>query len=127
MKVRLSSLRSRQFLVFVAVGGLCALVDIGLMQLLIAGGSAPVPAASIGFVAGLLLNFLLHVKVTFRAPWSPTAALRYAAVVLGNWAITVGFVAASHELLASALPGKVLSLPLIAANGFLLSKYWVFE
>lgn len=127
MTLALASLRSRQFLVFVSVGVACALVDIGLMQLLLHFGTAPVPAASAGFVAGLLLNFLLHMKVTFAANWSAGAAVRYAVVVAINYGITVGLVAASAHLLELPLAGKIVSLPVIAANGFVLSKHWVFK
>ncbi|MCK5942631.1 MAG: GtrA family protein [Planctomycetes bacterium] len=122
----LASLRSRQFVVFVLVGATCALVDIGLMELLLRSGTAPVPAASVGFAAGLLLNFALHLRVTFDAEWSAGAAWRFAAVVAINYGITVGLVSASAHLLDAALPGKIVSLPLIAVNGFVLSKRWVF-
>jgi hypothetical protein len=30
-------------------------------------------------------------------------------------------------LTGDALPGKLVSLPLVAVNGFILSKYWTFR
>jgi putative flippase GtrA len=118
---------ARQFGVFVAVGVVCAVVDVGLLWLLTRGGMAAVPAATAGFFAGLLLNFVLHLRVTFAAPWSLRAGWRYLAVVAVNYGITVACVGVSASLLGSPLPGKILSLPVIAVNGFLLSKHWVFR
>lgn len=117
----------RQFAVFVAVGVLCAIVDVGLLQLLVVLGVRALPAASVGFLAGLGLNFALHTRVTFRAGWSYTAALRFGAVVLANYLLTLLFVAASVAWWAEPLPGKIVSLPVIALNGFFCSRHWVFR
>ncbi|WP_332855261.1 GtrA family protein [Duganella sp. S19_KUP01_CR8] len=116
-----------QFLLFVAGGLLCALIDIGLMQLLIGGGAAPVAAASAGFVAGLVVNYAFHAKVTFKQLSSSTTVARYLCVVAANYLITVALVALAQSLLGWALAGKLASLPLVAVNGYLLSKYWVFK
>ncbi|GJJ01053.1 hypothetical protein RugamoR64_15910 [Duganella rhizosphaerae] len=116
-----------QFLLFVAGGLLCALIDIGLMQLLIRGGAAPVAAASAGFVAGLVVNYAFHAKVTFKQLSSSTTVARYLCVVAANYLITVALVALAQSLLGWALAGKLASLPLVAVNGYLLSKYWVFK
>ncbi|MFT4840731.1 MAG: putative flippase GtrA [Planctomycetota bacterium] len=121
------ALRSRQFVTFVAVGVACALVDIGLLHFLSQTGMQIVAATTIGFGAGLLLNFALHLRVTFATTLSRKTLWRYLAVVAINYCITLLFVTLSCELLASPLPGKIASLPVIAVNGFLLSKHWVFN
>ncbi|ELX10627.1 GtrA-like protein [Janthinobacterium sp. HH01] len=121
------ALLQRQFLVFVAGGVLCALIDIGLMQLLIHAGAAPVTAASAGFLAGLAVNYAFHAKVTFQQLSSGATIGRYLCVVAANYLITVTLVALAQTLLGSALAGKLASLPLVAVNGYLLSKYWVFK
>jgi hypothetical protein len=36
-------------------------------------------------------------------------------------------VALSVQLLDAALPGKLLSLPLVALSGFVLGKYWIYK
>ncbi|WP_373988815.1 GtrA family protein [Duganella sp. BuS-21] len=118
----------RQFMVFVAGGVLSALVDIGLMQLLLSSGAAPLAVAtSAGFAAGLMLNYAFHARVTFSRMTQRHSLLRYACVVALNYAITLAVVALAQSLLGMPLVGKLLSLPLVAANGFLLSKYWVFK
>lgn len=116
-----------QFFVFIAGGCLSALVDIGLMQLLIAAGVAPLPAASAGFLAGLALNFAFHARITFHSLATPAIFTRYLCVVALNYLLTIGMVALSMALVASALAGKLASLPLVAVNGYFLGKHWIFK
>lgn len=118
---------ARQFRVFVAVGLVCVLVDVGLLQLLLGLGIHPLLAASAGFSASLVLNFALHTRVTFAAAWSTGAMVRYAIVVLVNYGLTLGFVSATCAMFGNAMVGKLLSLPVITGTGFLLSRHWVFR
>lgn len=117
----------RQFLVFVAGGLLSALVDIGLMQLLLGAGAAPLAAASAGFAAGLAVNYAFHARVTFAQLSRRDSLLRYLCVVAINYGVTLLMVALAQAWLDNPLTGKLASLPLVAANGFLLSKFWVFK
>lgn len=118
---------SWQFFVFLVGGLLCAAIDIGVMQLLLRNGAAPTVAASAGFGAGLLLNYAFHTKVTFGRMASRHTFFRFLSVVLMNYLITIGMVALAHNLGLHPLVGKIASLPLVAINGFLLSKYWIFK
>lgn len=124
--------RRGQFLVYLAGGVLSALVDIGVMQLLIAGGSAYQLATSLGFASGLLLNFAYHARLTFRASANSSNFARYMCVVAVNYGLTMACVALAVAWITlpvqtSALIGKIFSLPIIAVNGFVLSKYWIFK
>lgn len=118
---------TRQFAVFVSGGLICALADVGLMQLLLQAGVHFTAAASVGFAAGLLVNYAFHSRVTFNAAASPANFGRYACVVGINYVLTMACVALSQATLGNPLAGKLLSLPLVAANGYLLSKYWIFK
>ena len=122
-----SKLASRQFAVYVTGGVLCALVDIGLMQLLLGAGFHHTAAASAGFAAGLLVNFAFHSGVTFNASANPARFARYLCLVAVNYGLTLGCVALAQALVGNPLLGKLLSLPLVAVNGFLLGKYWIFK
>jgi putative flippase GtrA len=117
----------RQFALFVAGGAACALVDVGLMQLLIASGVHYASAASAGFAAGLLVNYAFHSRVTFDAGATPFSFARFMCVVGVNYLLTMACVSLSVALSGSALAGKLVSLPLVAVNGFVLSKYWIFK
>ena len=118
---------SRQVVTFVGVGVACAVIDIGLMVLLIFAGLHHVTAATFGFVAGLILNFALHTKVTFSSQYSHKILVKFIAVVTVNYLLTIMLVGISFEWLGSAVVGKVISLPMVAVNGFLLSKYWIYK
>lgn len=117
----------RQFAVFVAGGALCALLDVGLMQLLLATGVHFAAAVSAGFGAGLLLNYAFHARLTFAGQASGASMLRFGCVVALNYLTTLALVALFVGFGAPALAGKLVSLPLVAVNGFLLGKYWVFK
>lgn len=124
---KLNRLVSPQFAIFIAGGVLCAAIDIGLMQLLIHNGLGNVAAASAGFGAGLLVNYLFHAKITFQSTTGGANFARYLCVVGINYLITIGFVAMGAALFDWPLAGKLASLPVVAINGFLLSKYWIFK
>jgi putative flippase GtrA len=117
----------RQFLLYLAGGVLCALIDVGLMQWLLGRGAAPLAATSAGFGAGLLVNYAFHAKLTFASMAGARSFTRYLCIVALNYLLTLAMVALAQALLGSALAGKLLSLPLVAGNGYLLGKYWIFR
>lgn len=117
----------RQFALFVAGGLLCALVDIGLMQALIGAGMHYASATTAGFLAGLLVNYGFHSRVTFGQASTTSSFARFLCVVGLNYLLTMACVSLSVSFLGSPLPGKILSLPLVALNGFVLSKFWIFK
>ena len=117
----------RQFATFVAGGVICALVDIGLMQALLWQGVHYAGAASAGFAAGLLVNYAFHSRITFGAAATPANLARYLCLVAMNYLLTLGCVALAVPFLGEPLFGKILSLPLVAVNGYLLGKYWIFK
>lgn len=117
----------RQFAVFAAGGLVCALADVGLMLALVAAGVHYTAATTAGFAAGLLVNFAFHSRVTFAAAASPASFARYLCVVGANYLLTMACVSLSVALFASALFGKLVSLPLVSINGFVLGKYWIFK
>jgi putative flippase GtrA len=118
---------SRQVATYIAGGVLCALVDIGVMQLLLRAGAHFTGATTAGFLAGLLVNYAFHSRVTFEAAASASSFARYLCVVGLNYLLTMGCVSMAVALAGMPLAGKILSLPLIAANGYLLSKFWIFR
>ncbi|MFC5461346.1 GtrA family protein [Massilia niabensis] len=125
--MRRLTLPGPQFLVFVAGGALSALVDIGLLQLLVYNGVAPLAATSAGFLAGLCVNYAFHAKVTFKNVTTVRTLSRFLCVVGLNYLLTLGLVAVSVALVEQPLVGKLVSLPLVAMNGFFLSKHWIFK
>lgn len=123
----IKKLLTPQFGVFVLGGGLSAVVDIGLLQLLILQGVSVPVATTVGFFAGLCVNYAFHAKVTFKNVASVVTLRRFLCVVAINYLLTLGLVTASVALVDIALVGKIVSLPVVAVNGFFLSKYWIFK
>ena len=117
----------RKFLVFIGGGLVSAVVDVTSMQMLIFSGIHAFISVTIGFLLGLFVNFIFHAKITFKAPTTKFIITKYIIIVGVNYIVTLGFVSVSLSLLESALPGKIASLPVIAFDGFLLSKYWIFR
>lgn len=118
---------ARQFIVYVVVGILTTVVDIGSMQLLLQLGYGTTLAASSGFVLGLIFNYVTHQRVTFRAAHSSGTLVRFAVLVAVNYALTLLCVHGGERWLDSALLGKLVSLPLVTINGFLAGRYWIFR
>lgn len=127
MNSPLQALLSRQFAVFVCGGLVTAAVDIGVMQNLMHSGLNPVASASAGFFCGLAVNYLFHARMTFTTRASLGSLWRYLSIVALNYLITVAIVWLADILFAHPLAGKIASLPVVAINGYFLSKYWVFR
>jgi putative flippase GtrA len=117
----------RQVALFLTGGVLSALADIGVMQLLVTLGYHYAGATTCGFGAGLAVNYLYHAKITFVSATSGASVLRYACLVALNYLVTLGCVALAVTTFDSALAGKILSLPLVAINSFVLGKFWIFK
>lgn len=122
-----SKFATRQFAVFLVGGVASALVDIGVMLLMLRAAVPAATAAVVGFGAGLLVNYAFHSRITFQAAASSANFARYLCVVALNCVLTVVCVEAAVSLLGSPLAGKILSLPLVAVNSFLLGRYWIFR
>jgi putative flippase GtrA len=117
----------RQFGTFLAGGLLCALVDIGVMQLLLRSGVHFAGATTAGFLAGLLVNYAFHSRVTFEAAASASSFARYLCVVGLNYLLTMACVSLAVSLAGMPLAGKIVSLPLVSVSGYLLGKFWIFR
>lgn len=122
----IDTLRSRQFMVFVAGGVLCALIDVGVMHLLLSFGVHYSLAASAGFGTGLVVNYLYHTRVTFDTSASAANFARYLCVIAINYLTMLLCVTLAAAFFDNPLAGKLLSLPIVAVNGYLLSKHWIY-
>lgn len=126
--MKIQALLSRQFLLYLTGGLISALIDIGVLQLMIAMGISTWLSVTAGFLAGLFFNFIFHANLTFQSTSSVKSFIQYLFVVGLNYLITILFIYVSFSILRQGvLPGKILSLPVIAGNGYLLGKYWIFR
>ena len=102
---------------FVLTGGLSAIVDFGLLVLLMHFGLGHTPAKSISFVAGTTTAYLINRRWTFRAAPSKR---RFAAVV-GLYAITFALQVGLFSLLYSAMQAYLPQLA-VQVIGFVIAQ-----
>jgi putative flippase GtrA len=116
----------RQFLTYVIVGVLSAVVDIGTLQLLRSQGTHDTLAVSTGFFVALLFNYTCQRSFTFRSRHSSQILLRYLSVVTVTYVLTLAITHLSSSMFNTPVPGKIVALPIVALIGFLTGKYWIF-
>jgi putative flippase GtrA len=143
VKAAIRLFASKQFLVFLMVGGTAALVNFlsgALVRVYWTSYSAYVASVTLGFVLGTLVSFVLNRRFTFRASDEAVTpqAFRFAVVALG--AVVVSVAVASVVLWAWELAGRVAlaragveSLGHVSAIGvstvynFLAMKFFAFR
>ena len=116
-----------QFAFFIGVGAVCATIDVGVMHTLLELGNSLWLATSAGFLAGLLLNFIAHSRMTFQAQINWRRWWRFLLVVGINYLLTLACVGVLMHWLDNPMIGKLVSLPLVAVNGFVLGRRWIFK
>ena len=119
--------RHRRVLVFLLVGGASALIDVGVMKLLLLGGSAVLPATSAGFLCGLLFNFVFHARLTFSASMTAPRFARYLTVVLANYLLTLAIVHTAEVWFHSPVGGKLLALVALPLLSYQAGKHWIYK
>lgn len=116
-----------QFVFFIGVGAVCAAIDVGVMHTLLELGNSLWWSTSAGFLAGLLLNFIAHARMTFQTKINWRRWWRFLLVVGLNYLLTLACVGLLTHWLDNPMAGKLVSLPLVAVNGFVLSRQWIFK
>jgi putative flippase GtrA len=112
---------SKQFLVYISGGILCAALDIGIMQLLISSGVNYLFATSVGFFISFLVNYAYHAKLTFQSASSPSSFVKFCVVVALNYLITLACVYIAYTWFDALLAGRFCLYRLSQLTVF----YWV--
>ena len=123
----------RQGRAYLLVGALQWVLDCALTVGLSSGGLLPIEAANLGGrVAGALLGFWLNGRFTFATPEmrpGPRQFQRFLAMWLGTTALSTWLMSAAEQ--GMGLQGAWLAKPgieiALAAVGFVLSRYWVYQ
>jgi putative flippase GtrA len=103
---------------FVVTGALSAVVDFGLLNVLMLAGLTHTPAKALSFVAGTTTAYLINRRWTFRAEPSTR---RFLAVVL-LYALTFALQVGLWALLYGWLPGLGLSELWVRVVGFVIAQ-----
>lgn len=119
---------SAQFSRYVVVGGISAAVDVAALWALLQLAVPRALAVAIAMAAGMVVNYALHHRFTFRssrAVGARSVAL-YLAAVAGNYLLTLALIEIGVRFGLGVIAAKILSLPVIAATGFLFTRRFVF-
>jgi putative flippase GtrA len=115
---------------FCVTGGTSAALDFALLALLL-NVRVPHRAALVtAFIAGVVVNFVMHRYFTFRLQGTTSIAelVRYLIVVALNVILTLVTVELFLLVVGrDVLVGKLISIPLVTLNGFVLAKFFIFE
>jgi putative flippase GtrA len=103
---------------FVIVGGVSAVVDFGLLVLLMHFGLGHTPAKALSFVAGTTTAYLINRRWTFRAEHS---AGRFLAVVL-LYALTFALQVGLFSVLFVLLSAQGLDRLTVQVIGFVIAQ-----
>ena len=122
---------SREFLIYLVVGGLTALVYFGLIALSIEVLHLDYRVGvTVAYVFAVSFHFLSNRTFTFQAQGSKLVhqSIRYLGVLVVNYLITIGVVSFFVDRLgASPYVGAALSIAVTVGVGYFASKFWVFR
>jgi len=116
-----------QIIKFTFVGLISAVVDLCTLYISIELGVYTYGAISVAFFLGLITNLWLHARITFETKLKTENSIKFLLIVGMNYGITLGMVFVSQQMWQIYLLGKLASIPMVAINGFLWGKYWVFR
>jgi putative flippase GtrA len=117
----------RKFMVYVIVGSVSAIIDILTLSILLDLNTPQWSAVTIAFFAGFVFNLKAHALFTFVSPLTRKSALRFTAVVAVNYLLTLAIIETLSTFSFNIITAKVVSLPIIAASGYLLGRHWAFK
>jgi putative flippase GtrA len=116
-----------KFLVYVMVGSVSAIIDLLTLSMLISVNTQEWLAVSIAFIAGFVFNVKAHSLFTFTSPLTRISGIRFTAVAAINYLLTLAIIETLTSSSFSLITAKVVSLPIIAASGYLLGRHWAFK
>jgi putative flippase GtrA len=116
-----------KFVVYVLVGCVSATIDLISLWLLIGLNTTQWLAVTLAFIAGFVFNTWAHFHFTFEASLTIHTGIRFITVVGINYLMTLLIIETLTALSLTLIAAKLISLPIIAASGFLLSKHWAFK
>lgn len=126
---RLRRLLPRELVGFAIIGAFTFSLDLALLAVLRDRTALPLPmAVSIAYLVAFSLNFVLNRTLNFhsRAPIGGQV-LRYAAVMLGDYLLTVGISTGLVDLGLNFALARVTASFFVAVFTYSASRWWVFK
>jgi putative flippase GtrA len=121
--------QSKIFIVFCFVGLISAAVDLSILYILSVIINVNLHfSVTLAFISGLLSNYILHTRITFRSSATKSNAIKFLCVVFLNYVLTLSVIEMAVRFgNINIVSAKLISLPIVAISGFLLTKYWVYK
>ena len=119
----------RDLVGFAIIGAGTFTLDLALLWLLRRHTALPIPVAvTIAYLTAFGLNFVLNRTLNFRSH-APVGrqALRYAAVVLGDYAMTVGITSGLAALGWDFRVARLTAAACVATFTYSAARWWVFR
>lgn len=118
-----------QLLLYLFIGGMSAVSNIGLFSLLLAGGLTMSLAAILAFAGAALLNYLLCIAILFRHnarwnTWGEIVMYLLTVAIMGGFDVGMTMVLAEWGM--TPLWSKTIATGFGFVGNFLLRKYMVF-
>lgn len=118
----------RQFARFIFVGLISLICDLSIFCFLIwSVGINSVAAASMAYAVSVSLNYLLHAVFTFRTEVGLGSGIKFGALLVWHYIVTVAFVYGFEAAIGSPFTGKVVSLIPVTLGGYFLGRTYVFR
>jgi len=117
---------SRKFVVYLLVGVFSAAIDVFVFQFMMYLDHSVNFSLLSSFLSGIGINYIGHTNFTFRVRFSCASFARYLAVVVLNYFLAFFVVWACVIAWDNPLLGKLISLPVVALNGYHLGRKWIF-
>jgi putative flippase GtrA len=120
---------SKTFIIFCLVGVVSAVVDLSVLYILNnIFVETVIISVTLAFLVGLAANYILHTNITFCSKASTTNATKFLCVVAFNYLLTLAVINFGVDSAGlGVIVSKIISLPIVAISGFILSKYWVYK
>jgi putative flippase GtrA len=120
---------ARQFLIFAAVGAVGTGVQYVVLIALVAAGTNPVAASTVGFLISAVANYLVNYRLTFRStlPHSSVAP-RFAVIAASALLLNALLMWIQiHRFGLQYLVAQVVTTGLVLIWNFIFSRLWTFK
>jgi putative flippase GtrA len=109
------------------VGGASAIIDAGVFWILNHFGLVPALATAVSYACSFFVNYRGNRDITFKAGRVHGALPRYVLLVLFNWGLSIGSVAALSATGLMPIVAKLISIVLIACFNYFAMRHFVFR
>ena len=96
---------------FIVVGGMSTAITYGVYYLLLVNGTGAVLAYTVGYIVGLIFNYLMSARFTFRKSMNVKNAVGFLFTNAFNYVLQVGLL---WLFIYIGVPAKIAPLPMYA-------------